>query len=65
MNKPIIACPDTCKFNWPAFHKQLDIALAHAIEEQDMLPNKTSMMEFLTYSFEKSKQINQPEESGK
>lgn len=43
-------CPKSCAFNWVAFHQQLDMALAHFIDEQDALPSKTDMVEFAKFS---------------
>ena len=50
-------CPKSCPFNWVEFHKQLDIATAHLIDEagpdtpgEDYLPSKVSLMKFLEYS---------------
>jgi hypothetical protein len=47
------ACPEECTFDWADFHNRLDIATAHLIEETKRLPSKTTLMEFLSYSYDK------------
>ncbi len=48
-------CPDTCKFDWKKFHKDLDVAMAHMIEEFDgFLPSQAKFWDFVRYSFIKS-----------
>lgn len=67
-------CPKSCKFDWVDFHKKLDIAIAHLIDEagadtpgNEYLPSKTPIMTLLEYSNAKKKlqELNQfaPEES--
>jgi hypothetical protein len=58
--KKVISCPEWCPFDWVQFHKDLDIAMAHAIEElsdpipgETWLPNKVSVMDFARYSNKK------------
>ena len=51
---------DKCSFDWVEFHAKLDIAVAHMIEEKSKypdtcLPSKTTIMELMTYSYEKVK----------
>lgn len=48
-------CPKRCKFNWMSFHKDLDIAVSHMIEENDILPSTTSLTKFIEYSCLKNK----------
>lgn len=48
-------CPPECVFDWPSFHKQLDWAMAHFIEDTDGYPSKTSILDFATYSHTKVK----------
>lgn len=55
MSKEIKNCPKECLFDWIDFHKKLDIAIAHIIDEQDKLPSNTSLLEMIQYSFEKQK----------
>jgi hypothetical protein len=43
------------EFNWKEFHKQLDIAIATMIQEENILPSKTSLMAFMKFSHEKSR----------
>jgi hypothetical protein len=43
-------CPEHCKFDWKKFHNDIDIALAHMIDEKGTYPSKTSLMDFLVYS---------------
>lgn len=38
------------EFNWKQFHQDLDTALAILISESDLLPSKTTLMEFLELS---------------
>lgn len=65
-------CPDSCTFDWVAFHTQLDIALAHLITDakigqtppQEYMPSKTPIMHLLEYSnahaeIEKAKRAKQ------
>jgi hypothetical protein len=54
------ACPPECTFDWVAFHKQLDIAMAHLIDDAgpdapgaEYLPSQVSLMKFAEYSNEK------------
>ena len=48
-------CPQSCAMNWPEFHKLLDVAIAHMIDESDALPSKTSLLDFMQFSNEKKK----------
>lgn len=50
-------CPKSCGFDWVKFHKDLDMAIAHLIDEADLntpgedyLPSKVSLMKFTEYS---------------
>lgn len=50
-------CPKSCKFDWVAFHSQLDLAMAHLIEEaepdahiEDYGPSHVSILQFAEYS---------------
>lgn len=46
----VTPCPKSCAMNWPEFHKLLDVAIAHMIDEQDAPPSKTSLLEFMEFS---------------
>jgi len=44
-------CPETCTFDWITFHRELDYAVAHMIQEIDgMLPSKTSVFNLMAFS---------------
>ena len=48
-------CPSTCAFDWIAFHRLLDYAVAHMIQEiEGTLPSKTSLFAFMSFSNAKS-----------
>lgn len=51
----ITACPDDCTFDWEQFHKDLDVALAHFIEETGSTPSGSTVMGFLQFSNRKQK----------
>ena len=36
--------------NWKQFHKDLDLAMATMIEEENILPSRTSLMDFAEFS---------------
>ena len=42
-------------FNWIQFHKDLDVAMATMIMEDDVLQSKTTIMELAKFSNEKRK----------
>lgn len=47
-------CPAICKFDWKQFHKDLDMAMAHMIEEiPGFYPTKASLWDLVEYSFKK------------
>lgn len=46
---PVERCQN-CKFDWTEFHKDLDMAAAHLIEEHGRLLSETSVMSFIEYS---------------
>lgn len=54
-------CPSECMFDWAQFHKSLDIATAHMINETPALPSKTTLLEFLQYSNAKRQAITPSE----
>ncbi len=43
-------CPKDCAFDWVEFHKLLDVAMAHMIDEKKILPSKTDLLQFAEYS---------------
>lgn len=44
-------CPENCTFDWITFHRELDYAVAHMIQEIDgTLPSKTSLLAFMSFS---------------
>jgi hypothetical protein len=51
-------------FSWKKFHKELDYAVARFITEKSKgihtkLPSKTSLMEFMEYSYKKTQVKNE------
>jgi hypothetical protein len=49
-------CPEECKFDWKKFHRELDIAFAHFIEESPLGVHGFSdkpIMELLEFSNQK------------
>ncbi len=51
----VVPCPEKCTFNWQQFHKDLDVALAHMIDEFDgFYPSKADLWDLVQYSFVKS-----------
>lgn len=51
----VVPCPEKCTFNWQQFHKDLDVAMAHMIEEFDgFYPSKAKLWDLVEYSFVKS-----------
>lgn len=51
----VVPCPEKCTFNWQQFHKDLDVAIAHMIEEFDgFYPSKAKLWDLVQYSFVKS-----------
>jgi len=55
MKKTTKPCPTECAFDWVDFHKKFDIAIAHMIDESEILPSETSIFEMIEYSFAKQK----------
>ncbi len=54
MKKKIQACSGKCIFDWVDFHKKLDIAIAHIINEQDSPLSHISLLQMIIYSHAKS-----------
>ena len=47
-------CPKKCIFNWKKFHGDLDVVMAHMIQELDgFYPSKAKLWDLVEYSFEK------------
>lgn len=49
-------CPKECVFDWKRFHRDLDIAMAHMIDEiEGFLPSQNDIMVLAEFSNKKRK----------
>ncbi len=41
-------CPKDCQFDWARFHSDLDVAVAHLVNEMESLPSETTRKRQMT-----------------